>query len=228
MKAKEIIALNNEKRKQLTIENEAYYEDMLLYIRLSSTKSEQQTEEILLELLEHTLGAQEAGKTVKDVFGDDLKAYCQEVIEEIPQETKKKQFKFVLQIMCLFLAITSFFNGIVGTGLYYFFTIGSPTTTFSLGSSVVIIVIDLIILWVFITFIMKWIKSSLFKEKVNKTSKWLDFIKLWLFSCFWIILFILVHRFTPSFGPPLSIPTIALAGIGIVLYGISYVLKDKK
>lgn len=31
MNAKEIIVLNNEKRKELTEENLAYYEDMLLY-----------------------------------------------------------------------------------------------------------------------------------------------------------------------------------------------------
>src|SRR5690625_5652672 len=108
MKAKEIIALNNEKREQLNDENLAYYEDMLMYIRLSSSKSEQQTEEILLELLEHTLAAQHEGRTVKDVFRDDLKAYCQDIIEEIPKETTKKQFKFSLMIILQFLAIMSF------------------------------------------------------------------------------------------------------------------------
>jgi len=44
MRAKELIKLNNEKQKQLTEENAKDYEDMLTYIRLSSSKSEQQTE----------------------------------------------------------------------------------------------------------------------------------------------------------------------------------------
>src|SRR5690625_899878 len=85
MKAKEIVQLNNEKRKQLNKENLKDYEDMLIYIRLTSTKSERQTEEILLELLDHALMAQKEGKTIRDIFGDDLKAYSQDLIDEIPE-----------------------------------------------------------------------------------------------------------------------------------------------
>ena len=48
MKVKDIIKVNNQKRDELNEENLAHYEDMLLYIRLSSAKSEHDTEEILL------------------------------------------------------------------------------------------------------------------------------------------------------------------------------------
>ncbi|WP_347862474.1 hypothetical protein U0355_04750 [Salimicrobium sp. PL1-032A] len=58
MQKKEMIKSNNEKRKELTEENREYYEDMLLYIRLSYSKSEQDMEEVLAELLDHLLEAQ--------------------------------------------------------------------------------------------------------------------------------------------------------------------------
>lgn len=225
MNAKEIIALNNEKREQLNEDNLIYYEDMLMYIRLSSTKSEQQTEEILLELLEHTLEAQHEGKTVKDIFGDDLKAYCQDLIEEIPRETKKKQFKFAFMIILQFLAIISFFNGIIGFGLYYFFAIGEKTTTFYLGSSIAITIIDLVILFLVIAAVLKWIKSSVFREKQKK--KWVEFLQLWFFSTLVIGLFFCIIYFMPEFGPPFNLPTITFAGIGIALYGLSYLFKDR-
>ena len=38
-------------------------------------------EELLLEILDHLLEAQEDGKTAHDIFGEDLKAYCDELIK---------------------------------------------------------------------------------------------------------------------------------------------------
>lgn len=78
MNAEELIQINNEKRKELTKENKEYYEDMLVYVRLSYDKSEQETEEILTELLDHLVEAQEEGTTAKDVFGQEPKKYADE------------------------------------------------------------------------------------------------------------------------------------------------------
>ncbi|WP_274447852.1 hypothetical protein [Priestia aryabhattai] len=41
MNAKELIKLNNKKRKELTKENEEYYDNLLVYIRTSVSVSEQ-------------------------------------------------------------------------------------------------------------------------------------------------------------------------------------------
>src|SRR5699024_253587 len=168
MNEKEVIALNNDKREQLNEENLFHYEEMLTYIRLNSAKSEQRTEEILLELLEHTIQAQQEGRTIKEVFGDDLKAYSQTVIEEIPKETKKKQFRFATFIIIRFLAYFSFASGIINYGLYSFFGIGESVATIHLGSGITIIIIDLLILFFFIFSVFTWLRSSLFKEKQKK------------------------------------------------------------
>ena len=58
MKAKQLIEENNRKREQLTPENEKYYGDMLIYIRLQLSLSEQQSEEVLMEMLDHLLDGQ--------------------------------------------------------------------------------------------------------------------------------------------------------------------------
>lgn len=218
-----MIQMNNQKRDELNEENLIHYEDMLLYIRLSSAKSEHDTEEILLELLEHLLQAQNEGKTAKDVFGHNLKEYCQDIIEEIPNETRKKQFRFSTYIILYFLAIYSFISGIIGFGLYYLFDIGSDMIAVSIGSGITIIVIDLLILYLFITGILKWLKASVFTNK--KTNKWVEFLQLWIFSVISIGLFILVIYLMPSFGPTISIPTILFAGVGIILYVMSLLFK---
>jgi|SRR5690625_2241609 len=168
MKVKEIIKLNNERREKLFEENLKDYEDMMTYIRLASSKSEQQTEEILLELLDHALIAQEEGKTIREVFGDDLKAYSQDVIEEIPEETKKKQFKFTIRLMLLFLATGSLSCGIINSGLYYILGFGESALTFHLGSSIAIIVINTHIVFGIIYFMIEWLKGSVFGKKVPR------------------------------------------------------------
>lgn len=61
MTEKEMVALNNERRQQLTKENKAYYEDMLVYLRTSRIPAIK-TEELLLEMLDHLLAAQKEGK----------------------------------------------------------------------------------------------------------------------------------------------------------------------
>ena len=45
--AKFLIEENNRKRKLLTKDNEAFYDDLLIYIRLQMSLSEQQSEEVL-------------------------------------------------------------------------------------------------------------------------------------------------------------------------------------
>lgn len=224
MKVKELISLNNEKREHLSEENLSYYENMLLYIRLSSTKSEQHTEEILLELLEHMLEAQKEGKTVIEVFGNDPKSYCQTLIQEIPRETNKNQIKFALYIGFLFLAITSFTNGIVGFGLFFFFNIGTASTTFYLGSGIFIIIVDLFILFLFIFGLLKWLRASAFKKEKQQKS-WIEFLQIWFVCTLFISLFVAVIFFMPEFGTTIKIPTITFAIIGIVLYLFSLLFK---
>ena len=78
---KELVKENNEKRELLTKENEKLYSDFMLYIRTNFKVSEQEGEEILMDILDHLLAAQEEGRTAEDLFGDDPKAGAGKLIE---------------------------------------------------------------------------------------------------------------------------------------------------
>ena len=95
MDAKLLIEENNKKRKLLTKENEAYYDDLLVYIRLQFTLSEQQSEEVLMEMLDHLIEGQKEGKTAKDIFGDDPLTFTDEIIEQLPKEKMRNMVPFV-------------------------------------------------------------------------------------------------------------------------------------
>ncbi|MBD7907692.1 DUF1129 family protein [Sporosarcina gallistercoris] len=95
---KELIQENNEKREQLTEENERYYSNMLVYIRSKFLLSERATEELLMEMLEHLLEGQQDGKSAEEIYGRDPKAYADELIAQMPKEKKKNQLLFGIQL----------------------------------------------------------------------------------------------------------------------------------
>ncbi|MBE5086956.1 DUF1129 family protein [Bacillus thuringiensis] len=104
MTEKEMVQLNNKKRKLLTPENEAAYGDMLIYLRLTSVP-QKQMEELLLEILDHLLEAQEDGKTAHDIFGEDLKAYCDELINSSEHQNSFQQAAVIVFAVSLLLAV---------------------------------------------------------------------------------------------------------------------------
>ena len=104
MTEKEMVKLNNEKRELLTTENEAAYGDMLIYLRLTSVP-QKQMEELLLEILDHLLEAQKDGKTAHDIFGEDLKAYCDELINSSEHQDSFQQTAVIGFAVSLLLAV---------------------------------------------------------------------------------------------------------------------------
>ncbi|PFL72223.1 DUF1048 domain-containing protein, partial [Bacillus anthracis] len=104
MTEKEMVKLNNEKRNLLTAENEAAYGDMLIYLRLTNVP-QKQMEELLLEILDHLLEAQEYGKNAHDIFGEDLKAYCDELINSSEHQNSFQQAAVIGFAVSLLLAI---------------------------------------------------------------------------------------------------------------------------
>lgn len=85
MTVEEMVELNNERRLQLNEENRKYYEEMLVYLRMSPVE-QRKVEELLLEMLDHLLIAQREGRTAQDVFGDDPESYCKEVIQTLDRQ----------------------------------------------------------------------------------------------------------------------------------------------
>ncbi|MGG0301988.1 DUF1129 family protein [Bacillus albus] len=104
MNAQDMIELNNKKRELLTSKNETAYGDMLVYLRLSNVP-EHQVEELLLEILDHLIEAQAENKNAYDIFGNDLRSYCDELISALPAQTKLEKTSLIGFIISLLLAI---------------------------------------------------------------------------------------------------------------------------
>ncbi|MUK89743.1 DUF1129 family protein [Ornithinibacillus sp. L9] len=223
MKVNEIIEWNNKKREELTDENKRIYEDMVVYIRASSNKSEQQTEEVLLELLEHLIHAQNEGKSAIEIFGANIKAYCDEIIQEIPGEKQKKKIGFGVFLALQYIAIISFVTGFIGFGLHYFFEIGSGGFTFSLISGIIIIAIYLLLLYLFIKVVMKWIQNSIFKKR----KKWLEFLQLWIFCTLYFGLYYVTPKIIPTLGTTITVPILSIGLIGGALYIGTFIVNKK-
>ncbi|MGN1385586.1 MAG: DUF1048 domain-containing protein [Bacillus sp. (in: firmicutes)] len=125
MKVEDLVKENAEKQKLLSEENEKVYGDILLYIRLSSV-DEKWSEELLLEILDHILEGQAEGKSAREIVGDDPKAYCEELLAELPKDKKwfKKDYLGFLVIPYAMYLIPNAFLG--GLSLSFFNVVLAP------------------------------------------------------------------------------------------------------
>ena len=84
-KTQEMIQQNNELREQLNTENKAYYEEILIYMRLRNwLKDEESIESKLLEILQDIISAQEDGMSAKEYFGQEPKEIADEILSNVP------------------------------------------------------------------------------------------------------------------------------------------------
>lgn len=181
MKAKDLIELNNQKRKLLTTENEIAYSDMLIYIRLAKVP-EYHAEELLIEILDHLIEAQQEEKNAYDIFGDDLQAYCDELIAALPKQSLWEQLSIPLFITCYLLAIYFAISSVIAFVLPLF----ADKARFKF------VHIDFIYLLVFtlsvhlmIRFVFDFINTDLFK---NKTTIWRHIASFLIRHSLWMLL----------------------------------------
>lgn len=85
MKTNKIIERNAELQEHLTKENKKYYGNLLVYIRVMSLiRDEKKSEEMLLEILEDILEAQEHGQSAEYYLGKNPKQVADNIIKELP------------------------------------------------------------------------------------------------------------------------------------------------
>ncbi|MCR8630133.1 hypothetical protein [Paenibacillus radicis (ex Xue et al. 2023)] len=96
----------------LNAKNKTLLNEMKFYVR-SSSVSDTKASEILMELEDHLLTAQREGKSFEQVFGQDLKSYSDEIIQELPKSSKWEQLKTFAPIIPLLL-LWRFLNGFSG------------------------------------------------------------------------------------------------------------------
>jgi uncharacterized membrane-anchored protein len=222
MNAKKLVEENNRKRECLTPENEAYYDDLLIYIRLQFTLSEQKSEEVLMELLDHLLEGQKAGKTAKDIFGDDPRGYADELIEHLPKEEKRALIPFIGGIIGDILGWVLIIRGVLFLVLSRFIEVDTmihPVTVLVIALAIAAFVIFIIV------FIFRMIERSLFNGKRN-TRK--ETILAGFVGAGGMAAVLLVTKFLPEMGPSFDFSWWASCLVGSVLLVALYVMKKIK
>lgn len=107
MNVEEMIQKNNELRENLTEENKAYYEKILLYTRFKGLFSDEEIlETLLLNILYDMLDAQQAGIGAETYFGTSPQEYLDDMFKELPKVPLRKK----LSIFYLVFGISSGFS----------------------------------------------------------------------------------------------------------------------
>ncbi|WP_277674393.1 DUF1129 family protein [Piscibacillus halophilus] len=223
MNTQQLISENNRKREFLTKENKEYYEDMLVYIRLSFDKSDQETEEVLNEMLDHVLLAQEEGRTAKDIFGSNPKQYADEVIGELPRMVTKKQLQYFVMGIFYLLAAWVGMSGIISTGAYYLFHVGELYEDHYLVSQILILLISIPLAFLYLILTLQYIRWSTFKS-INRVG---EFLLLWLIGMLAFGVFFLIYYFMPDIGPNLQLPAYIKIIIGVILFIFGRILYKR-
>ncbi|WP_342527789.1 DUF1129 family protein [Chryseomicrobium sp. FSL W7-1435] len=222
MTAQELIKQNNEKRELLHVPNKVYYEQLMVYIRTKLLLSEQKTEEILMDMLDHLLEAQEDGKSAKDVFGENPKAYADDVIEQIPQEEKRDMVKFWGRMAFQLLAYYFIARGAILFTIAYFDEV--PDNRIYLIPSLIQLALMIFIVWLLIRLLFRQLNKTAFDGK-NAKGRWKEYVGAGLIGGLAMTLIALVNWFLPYFGPAAPFPPASSIGVGAVFLLVSWILK---
>ena len=212
---KKLIAENNEKRQRLNEENLAFYENFMVYVRASLLKDERAKEEVLMEMLDHVLLAQDDGKRAEDVFGKNPKQLADDVVANIPQEPFKHVFTFAIEIIATLFACYTVVVGIID------FVQGKERVVF-IGNAALLVGLFVAVLAVMIIVFLKTLKNEAFQQK--KSNKlFIITYSLLLMACSVGIYFIFIK--VPSFGLAIDLGQFGLFSIGCVLALVTFIMK---
>ncbi|MBU7592561.1 DUF1129 family protein [Metabacillus halosaccharovorans] len=217
--AKQLIKENNEKRELLTAENKQLYEDFLIYMRTELRIAEYESEELLMDILDHLLEAQEDGKDATTLFGSKPKEYAEELIASLPEEKKRYVFPFVISQVFNLLGLFCFIYGLGQLILPYFIEIPQ---SISLGNSIGLIMIILAMTYFGIIVFFKLIRSTLFTQNKKKTRHTMWKAGLLGGGSFAIIM--LLTWILPDFGPEVQVEWWVYFISGFILVVLSKVI----
>jgi uncharacterized membrane-anchored protein len=219
LEAKQLIQMNNKNRTGLTPENEKYYDDFLIYIRLQLTVSAQQSEEVLMEILDHLLEEQQEGKSAKMIFGEDPKAFADEIIENLPGEKKRDAIMFVSSLALNLLGIFLIMRGMM-LGLISLFKDVSDVVYPVTSGIIALSILCSSLLGVVVIF--RIISKSLFQENDTKKK---DSLKAGMFGVLAMGFILSLTYLLPDIGPSFEFTWYASCIAGAVLAGVPWLLK---
>ena len=214
-KTVELIEENNHKRELLNVENEKVYEDLLLYLRTDLRIDEHAGEEILMDLLDHLVEAQEDGKSAKELFGESPQKYADELIENLPSQKRRNVFLFSASQV---LSLTGWFAasfGIVSLIVSFFRPVDN---SIALGNLLLMLLSVILVSFVGVSVIFKIIRSSVFQEEKKK---WQAYVKAGLYGATAFACVVLIAWLFQDFGPVVKLEWWIFLLFGLVFLVIS-------
>lgn len=211
----ELIEENNHKRDLLNPENEQVYENLLLYIRTDLRVDEHAGEEILMDLLDHLLEAQENGKDAADLFGDSPQAYADEIIANLPNQKRRNVFWLIASGITGLAGWFAITYGIINA-VVSFFT--DRDSDMAIGSIILILLSISLIGSISIKILFNIIRSSVFKPKKQK---WKMYMAAGLYGMAAFALILGVAFLFDGIGPFIHVEWWIFLLIGIMLVLIS-------
>ncbi|NQX47678.1 DUF1129 family protein [Paenibacillus tritici] len=197
----------------LNEKNKSLLNEMRFYIQSHFSVSDTKASEILMELEDHLLTAQQEGKSFEQVFGQDPKSFCNEIIQELPATSKWEQIKIIAPIVPLLL---------MWRFLYGF----SGELTISLYENIVYLVLSLALFYVL--FII--LRAGSFSSKRN--SFWMMYGLGTFVLLVYVGFFLLSGRILPA-SPSLVLHDgaaymTAIVSLVVILYSLFGSLLNKK
>lgn len=210
---KELLEQNNELREKLYPENKQYYEKLLSYMRLGSFFHDPiELEELLLEILQDTVDAQENGDSARDFFGVDAKTAADDCLARI--EMKKSEGVKLFGIVLLMSVFLTSMRGLV-----------QPEE----GINFVSIFAQILLYSTVIGLFFRWVRKSIYKKTFLANNIFGPII-IAAGMLLFIVPVVLIELLSPESWSVYPSPTIAI-GVSILLSiaaTIKFVLLPKE
>lgn len=212
MDVKQLVKSINERKKMLSKPNLKYYEDILVYIRLASMKDEKAKEEVLMEMLEHLIEAEQNGIEAEDVFGKTPKQLADEIIESLPAEKKSSAIFFMVETIILLVGVY-----IASTGLFN--VILAEDFELHVGSVMICLVVIVGGFLLLLPILLKQLRQTSFTTSKMPFITSTIAMTIYIFSVATFVVFI------PAIGQPFTVTPVMMLLTGLAFLLLYVVMK---
>ena len=101
---KELLEENSRLEKQLAPENQQVLTDIVAYLRGSSAPTDRQ-EQVRRDILNMLLEGERRGQSARQVLGEDVHAFCDEILAALPRRSAGQQAIYSLSVVSLSAAM---------------------------------------------------------------------------------------------------------------------------
>lgn len=196
------------KLKQLTLNNKEAFLKVRNELKMDYKLQEREVDNILSDILDHLIDAQNNGVTTQEFFGNDTKQFSKDLFEELPKNKSTHPLWYILFTSTLTIASILIPFGFLSQ-LKYWFTGSYVPVNYNLSLLSISLFIVLLTLAIFIT--IHLMKNNTFSSNRGKT---------FTLPLYFLLIFLPISIYIYGYDKNLSEP----AGYILVLLGIPFLI----